>query len=196
MSSVNIGVIVGSTRAGRYGDKPAHWITGRLRARDGVGAELLDLRDWSLPFFDQALPPPRVTTGDYGHPVANQWAAKIASLDGFVVVTAEYNHGYTAVLKNALDWIFREWNRKPVAFLGYGGTGGARAIEQLRLVAVELGLAPLRAAIHLPKEVYLATLKATAPADLALFAPADPAAELLVNELLWWARALRAARVE
>jgi len=167
MSNLTISVILGSTREGRYGDKPAHWILGKLAARDGVDAQLLDLRDYPLPMFDRQRPPPRVTDGDYGHPVAQAWAQQIARSDGFVMTAAEYNHGYTAVLKNALDWIYREWNRKPVSFVGYGSMGGARAVEQLRQVAVELELAPLRHAVHLPREVLFATMKLVAPADPA-----------------------------
>jgi NAD(P)H-dependent FMN reductase len=194
MSLLQILIIGGGTREGRYGDKAAHWIASRFHDRDNVEVELVDLRDWPLPLFDQALPPARVTTADYGHPLANQWAAKVASADGFVIVSAEYNHGYTAVLKNALDWVFREWNRKPVAFVGYGGGGGARAIEQLRQVAVELELAPIRAAVHLAKDIYLATMKEPVPVDPALFSASEPAAKVLVDELLWWSWTLRRGR--
>src|SRR5207244_1039413 len=137
--------------------------------------------------FDQPKSPARVTDGDYGNPLANRWAAKVAEADGFVFIAAEYNHGYTAALKNALDWIYREWRRKPVAFVGYGNAGGARAIEQLRQVAVELHLAPLKAAVHLPAEVYRATAKETAPADPAHFAPVEAAAVALRDDLAWWA---------
>ena len=191
---LKIHVIVGSTREGRYGDKPAHWICQRLGEHGGVAAEIVDLRDWPLPFFDQARPPAMVTDGNYGNAVANRFAAKIGEADGFVITAAEYNHGYTAVLKNAFDWTFREWGRKPVTFVGYGNAGGARAIEQLRAVAVELEMAPIRRAVHLPVEVLIATMKETAPAPRELFAKAEPAASLLVADLVWWATALRRAR--
>jgi NAD(P)H-dependent FMN reductase len=187
-------VLVGSTREGRYGDKPAHWILGLLRADPRFDAELVDLRDWPLPFFDQPKSPTRITDGNYGNEVANRWAQKVAGADGFVIVAAEYNHGYTAVLKNALDWIFREWNRKPVTFVGYGSVGASRAIEQLREVAVELEMAPIRRAVHLSLEVYRATMAASAPADPALFAPAEPAAKVMIDDLAWWANALARAR--
>jgi NAD(P)H-dependent FMN reductase len=194
MSKSRILVVLASTRQGRYGDKPAHWITGRLAAHDQLDAELIDLRDWRLPPFDRPVAPARVTDGDYGNEVANRWGQTIAAADGFVVVTPEYNHGYPGELKNAMDWIFREWNKKPIGFVGYGNAGGARAIEQLRQVAVELEMAPIRRAVHLPIEVYLATMKEQAPADPALFAKAEPAAALMANELAWWAAALREAR--
>lgn len=194
MSKLKIQVILGTTRTGRYGDKPAHWIRGRLAEHAEVEAELVDLRDWPLPMFDQPRAPARVADSQYGHPLANQWAAKIGEADGFVIVAAEYNHGYTAVLKNALDWIFREWNRKPVTFVGYGGVGGSRAIEQLRQVAVELELAPIRHAVHLQRDIYIATMKETAPANPALFAAVEPAAKIMIDELVWWGHALRRAR--
>jgi len=187
-------VILGSTRDGRYGDKPAHWITEKLRADVRFDPELVDLRDWPLPFFDQARSPARVTDGNYGHDVANRWGAKVASADGFVIIAAEYNRGYTAVLKNALDWVYREWNRKPVTFVGYGAVGGSRAIEQLRTVAIELEMAPIRRAVHLPTDVFRATMSATAPADPALFAPADAVAKLMLDDLAWWTEALATAR--
>lgn len=196
MSKLKILVILGSTRQGRYGDKPAHWIKTLLSEHAELEAELVDLRDWPLPFFDQARPPARVTDGNYGNELANRWAQKLAEADGFVITAAEYNHGYTAVLKNALDWVYHEWKRKPVAFVGYGGLGGARSVEQLRQVAIELEMAPLRQGVHIPKEVFLATMKETAPADRALFAPAEHSAKGLVNEMVWWARALRSARTE
>lgn len=196
MSDLKIRVILGSTREGRYGDKPAHWILGKLAGRDGVDAQLLDLRDYSLPIFDRPRPPVRVTDGDYGHPIAQAWARQIADADGYVMTAAEYNHGYAAVLKNSLDWIYREWNRKPISFVGYGSVGGARAVEQLRQVAVELELAPLRHAVHLPREILLATMKLVAPIDPAAFASVDAAADAMIDDLLWWARALRRARDE
>jgi len=109
-------------------------------------------------------------------------------------VTAEYNHGYPALLKNALDHAFPEFNRKPVAFVGYGNVGGARAIEQLRLVAVELEMAPLRHAVHVLPDIMRPVMQAGDAFDLELFAPLDQRLETAVTDLLWWARALAAAR--
>ena len=187
-------VILGSTREGRYGDKPAHWITGVLRADRRFDPELVDLRDWPLPFFDQPKSPTRITDGNYGNEVAKRWGKKVASADGFVIIAAEYNHGPTGVLKNALDWVFREWNRKPVTFVGYGNAGGARAIEQLRQVAIEMDMVPIREAVHLPVEVYRAVMGVAAPADPALFAPVEAKVGPMIDALVWWARALRTAR--
>src|SRR4051812_45778938 len=108
MKPLKLFVIVGSTREGRYSDKPAHWILQELKARENVEAELIDLRDWPLPFFDDPLPPSQVNDGNYRSELTRTWAAKIKEADGFIVVTPEYNHGYPAVLKNAFDWISKE----------------------------------------------------------------------------------------
>jgi NAD(P)H-dependent FMN reductase len=194
VSKLKIHVILGTTREGRFGDKPAHWIRDFLNRDARLEAEVVDLRDWPLPMFDQPRSPTRVTDGNYGHPLANQWAAKNAEADGFVLTAAEYNHGYSAVLKNALDWIYREWRRKPVSFVAYGGVGGARAVEQLRLVAVELQMAPIRFAVHLPSPVYLAVMKESTPVDPVHFGPVEQAATAMRDDLVWWASALRDAR--
>jgi NAD(P)H-dependent FMN reductase len=187
-------VILGSTREGRYGDKPAHWITERIGEHAELSAELLDLRDYPLPFFDRAVPPARSKVGDYGNDVANAFAAKLAPAAGFVLIAAEYNHGPTAVLKNALDWAYHGWVRKPVSFVGYGSVGGARAVEQLRQIAIELEMAPIRRAVHLPVDVFLATRGETGPVPRAKFASAEPAAKLMVDDLAWWTGALARAR--
>jgi NAD(P)H-dependent FMN reductase len=112
MSKLDIKVILGTTREGRFGEKPARWICDFLEQDPRLSAELVDLRDFPLPLFDRPKSPMRVTDGDYGHPVANAFGKKMAEADGFVMTAAEYNHGYAASLKNALDWIYPEWVRK------------------------------------------------------------------------------------
>jgi NAD(P)H-dependent FMN reductase len=194
MEKLKIFVILGSTREGRFGEKPALWIRDFLSQDERLEVELLDLRDFPLPHFDQPKSPGWVKDGEYGNPVANRWAKKIAEADGFVMTAAEYNHGYAGVLKNALDWIYSEWRRKPVTFVGYGNAGGARAIEQLRQVAVELQMAPIKHAVHLPVTVYLALMHEKAPVAASHFAPVEQAATLMRDDLAWWADALREAR--
>jgi NAD(P)H-dependent FMN reductase len=194
MSKLKILVIVGSTREGRFAEKPARWIAEILNQDPRIDAELVDLRDWPLPFFDQPKSPLRVSDGDYGNALANEWGKKIASADGFVMTAAEYNHGYTAVLKNAIDWLGVEWRRKPVTFIGYGNAGGARAIEQLRQVAVEMQMVPLKYAVHIPGHLYLAIRNEPAPVDPKHFAAGEPAATALREDLAWWAETLREAR--
>jgi NAD(P)H-dependent FMN reductase len=196
--ALSIKIILGSTREGRFGDKPAHWILEELSHRESVATELLDLREFPLPFFDRPTAPSR-EGGKYASPAVARWSEKIAAADAFVVVTPEYNHGYSAVLKNALDHLFPEWARKPIGFMSYGSAGGARAIEQLRLVAIELQMWPIRHALHLPLEVYLAALKEPVPPNPAVFAPlknifGTDRVALFLDELTWAARALKAAR--
>jgi NAD(P)H-dependent FMN reductase len=194
MDKLKILVILGTTREGRFGEKPAVWMRDLLAQDSRLDVELTDLRDWPLPFFDQPKGPSRVTDGNYGHPLANEWAKKVAAADGFVLTAAEYNHGYSAVLKNALDWIYTEWRRKPVSFVGYGNAGGARAVEQLRQVSVELQMAPLKFAVHISGPLYLALMNQQGPIDAAAFAPVERAATAMRDELAWWADVLREGR--
>ena len=126
-----ISVIVGSTRQGRFSEKPAQWILQHLKKRDGIEARLLDLRDFPMPFFDQALTPAMPGRAPYENEVVKRWTAEIAASDGFVFVTPEYNYGPSAVLKNAIDWVYPEWNRKAAAFVSYGSAMGARSVQQL-----------------------------------------------------------------
>src|SRR5246127_3981219 len=141
---MTISVIVGSTRQGRFSEKPAQWILHQLQKRDGIEAQLLDLRDFPMPFFDQPLPPAMPGRPPYEHEVVKKWTAQIARSDGFIFVTPEYNYGPSAVLKNALDWVYPEWNRKAAAFVSYGSAMGARGVQQLRLTAIELQLVKVR----------------------------------------------------
>jgi NAD(P)H-dependent FMN reductase len=145
-----ISVIVGSTRQGRFSEKPAQWILQHLRKRAGVDARLLDLRDFPMPFFDQPMPPAMPGRAPYENEVVKKWTAEIARSDGFIFVTPEYNYGPSAVLKNALDWVYPEWNRKAAAFVSYGSAMGARAVQQIRETIIELQMAPIRFSVHIP----------------------------------------------
>ncbi|MFI7597226.1 NADPH-dependent FMN reductase [Actinoplanes sp. NPDC049681] len=141
-----IGIILGSTRPGRNGEAVAKWVLAQAQQRSDAEFELVDLLDCKLPHLDEAVPP---SLGQYSQPHTREWAAKIASFDGFVMVTPEYNHATSGALKNAIDFLFAEWNNKAVGFVGYGSVGGARAIESLRLIAGELMMADVRAAVTL-----------------------------------------------
>ena len=141
MSTLKIKVIVGSTRANRFSEKPAQWIFEMAQKRSDLDVELLDLRDYPLPFFEEPLPP-GFAKDNYDNPLVIKWREKIREADGFILVTPEYNHGYPAVLKNALDYVYHVWGRKAVAFVSWGGTGGTRGVEQLRLVTIELDMKP------------------------------------------------------
>ena len=141
-----IGIILGSTRPGRNGEAVAKWVLENASQRADAEFELIDLLDFKLPHLDEAIPP---SMAQYTQPHTQQWAAKIAEFDGFVMVTPEYNHATSGALKNAIDFLFAEWNNKAVGFVGYGSVGGARAIESLRLIVGELMMADVRAAVTL-----------------------------------------------
>lgn len=185
-------VINGTTREGRFSERVAAWVMSRLEQHEAFELELVDLRDHPLPFFDGDAP---ARTGrEYADEAVTRFSRVIDRADGYVILTGEYNHGYPAVLKNALDSTFVEWRRKPVAYVGWGNTGGARAIEQLRAVAVEFEMAPLRHAVHVLPDVFVALRQASDPADLAPFAPLDSRLDMLAEDLAWWMRALASAR--
>ena len=141
-----IGIILGSTRPGRVGEAVAHWVHQTAAQRTDAEFELVDLLDYKLPHLDEALPP---SLGQYSQPHTQEWAAKIASFDGFVFVTPEYNHSTSGALKNAIDFLYAEWNNKACGFVSYGSAGGTRAVEHLRLIAGELQLADVRAQVAL-----------------------------------------------
>jgi NAD(P)H-dependent FMN reductase len=189
MAKPKIGIIMGSTRAGRFADQPAEWIRDIARARGDIEVEVLDLRDYPMPFFDEAGGLAYTPTTSE---VAQKWQKKIAGLDGYVVLAAEYNRGPTGVLKNALDYAYNEWNNKAVAFLGYGGVGGARAVEQLRLHAVELQMAPIRCGVHILWPDMLAAK--SEGKKLSEFAHLNKAASDMLDQLVWWTKALKTAR--
>ena len=187
-----ISVIVGSTRQGRFSEKPAQWIFQRLKNRGGVDARLLDLRDFPMPFFDQPVPPAMPGRPAYENEVVKKWTAEIARSDGFIFVTPEYNYGPSAVLKNALDWVYPEWNRKAAAFVSYGSAMGARGVQQLRLTAIELQLAPVRSSVYIPVATLWAHFQG-GDVDAGL-TELEGAAKTMIDDLLWWTAALKAAR--
>ncbi len=194
---LKIQVILGSIRQGRFGDKPAKWIFDLAKKKKGLMSELVDLRDYALPFYDEKISPSRLK-GKYPNPAVQRWANKVKEADGYIIVTPEYNHGYPAVLKNALDYIYDEWNNKPVGFISYGSVGGARVVEQLRQVVVELQMAPIRSSIHIPPTVYMAVVKPpeTEEEDDGAnpFDALNDHATAFLDQLIWWARALKKAR--
>jgi NAD(P)H-dependent FMN reductase len=190
---LKIAVIIGSTRQGRFGEKPARWIFDELKKRPGVAAEILDLRDYQMPFYDQPASPAWIPPG-FGNDATRAFTKKIADNDGFIIVAPEYNRGYSAELKNAIDHVYNEWNRKAVGFVSYGSVGGARVVEQLRMVSVELQMAPVRQGVHIFWDHYMQIAQAQAPVDPALFAPVKQSADILLDQVIWWSSALKAAR--
>src|ERR1700680_4212379 len=189
---MTISVIVGSTRQGRFSEKPAQWILQQLHKREGIEGRLLDLRDFPMPFFDQPMPPAMPGRPPYEHEVVKKWTAQIAASDGFVLVTPEYNFGPAAVLKNAIDWVYPEWNRKAAAFVSYGSAMGVRSVQQLRETAIELQLAPIRSSVHIPPATLWAHFQG---GDVeAGLADLGDAADKMIEDLLWWTTALKNAR--
>jgi len=185
-SPLNTLIILGSVREGRMAEPVGHWVLEAAKARPDLAPELIDLKDWDLPFYAFAKPP---AAGGYTDPLQIKWAEKIASADGYILICPEYNHGIPAVLKNALDFVYREWNRKPCAFVGYGGNGGARSIEQLRLVAAELQMAPLEASVHI--------MGVWGKVQDGVFTGDERDTKWLghtFDEVAWWGKALKAAR--
>jgi NAD(P)H-dependent FMN reductase len=187
MSTLRIKVIVGSTRTNRFSEKPAQWMFDLAKARPDLDVELVDLRDYPLPFFEEPWPP-GYAKDNYDNPAVVKWRNKVEEADGFIVCTPEYNHGYPAVLKNALDYVYFKWAKKAVAFVSWGNAGGARGIEQLRLVAVELDMAPIRAAVHIPNPWFIKDIS-----EIDTDANKQSAGVLL-DQLTWWTRALKNAK--
>ncbi|HYH97762.1 NAD(P)H-dependent oxidoreductase [Hyalangium sp.] len=190
---LKIALIVGSTRPQRFADTPGKWIVQAAKTRKDFELDVLDLRDQNLPFFEEPLPV-IYTGGAYSHPAAEAWRQKLGAYDGFIVTAAEYNHGPTEVLKNALDSAYNEWHRKPIAFVGYGGVGGARAIEHLRGIAIELKMAPIKQEVNIAMEPMLGILRQGKSLDD--YAYLAQSRDALFDELVWWADALKVARAK
>jgi len=181
-----IGIILGSTRPNRNGEQVARWVLEVASRREDAEFELVDLRDYPLPHLDEPMPP---SLGQYQNEHTKQWADTIASFDGFVIVTPEYNHGTSGVLKNALDFLYAEWNNKAVGFVSYGAVGGARAVEHLRLVAGELQMADV------PQQVALSLI--TEFENYSAFNPGDynlPALNTMLDQIVAWSNALAPLR--
>src|SRR5579862_3544331 len=188
MSKPRIGIVIGSTRENRLGEKIARWVHGIATRRADLAVELVDLRDYPLPFFEGASPS-RVPVANE---VAKHWGKKMAELDAYLFVTGEYNYSIPGVLKNALDWAYYEYNRKPAAYVGYGSVGGARAIQQLRLINVELQMAPTRTSVHIGgTDFYGILLHGKVLEEMPHLAQAAGA---MLDDFAWWTKALKTAR--
>ena len=183
---IKVAIIIGSTRPRRNGEAVGRWVYGIARQRREAQFELVDLKKFNLPLLDEAVPP---SQGQYSQPHTNAWAAKIQTFDAFVFVTPEYNHGTSGALKNAIDFLYREWNNKAAGFVGYGSAGGTRAVESLRLVMAELQIADVRAQVALSLF--------TDFENFSIFKPA-PQHEKSVNDMLdqviAWGGALKILR--
>jgi len=187
-----IAVIIGSTRASRFADVPAQWMLRQAQARQDMDVELVDLRDFDLPFFDEIASNAYVPSQN---PQAIRWQETIGRFDGFIFVVAEYNHSMTGALKNALDQAYTEWNRKPFTAIGYGGVGAARAIEHLRMVGIEMHMVSTHAAVHIGGSDFFTIFPAVGNQPIeSIEQSLLPSATVALDELAWWAKATMAAR--
>jgi len=181
-----IAIILGSTRPGRNGEAVARWVFDIAKRRGDAEYGFVDIAEYRLPHLDEVDPP---SLGTYAQPHTRAWAATIASFDGFVFVTPEYNHSTSGALKNAIDFLYAEWNNKAAGFVSYGSAGGVRAVEHLRLVMAELQVAGVRAQVAL--SLY------TDFADFSRFTPADhqlDAANAVLDQVVSWSTALAPVR--
>ncbi len=187
---LSISIIIASVREGRLGERVGRWVNTVASGRPEFAVTVVDLKERNFPLFAEPVSP---SQGNYKNPVQVAWATEVGDSDGFILVTPEYNHGYPPSLKNALDYIYAEWNLKPVGFVSYsnGGMAGARSVEQLRQVVIDLQLVPMKTAIHIAK-----AQDALSPAGQ----PTDPTLttrlETFLDQLAWWATVLKRARTE
>jgi NAD(P)H-dependent FMN reductase len=191
-SKPQIAVIVGSTRPTRFADLPAQWILKQAQAREDMDVELIDLRDYPLPFFDEMASNLWMPSQN---PEAVRWQKTVGRFDGYIFVVAEYNRSITGALKNALDQAYKEWNLKPFTAIGYGGTGAARAVEHLRLIGVELQMVSTHAAVHVGGGDFMAVHPMFGKKPIEeIEANLLPSAKTALDELVWWAKATMAAK--
>jgi NAD(P)H-dependent FMN reductase len=193
MSKLKIAVIISSTRPTRFGDLPAQWILEKANERPEIQAEIVDIRDFDLPFFDEMA-------SNAWMPSANQnavkWQNKIDEFDGYIFVTAEYNRSITGALKNAIDQAYVNWNKKAFGAVGYGTVGGARAVEHLRNIGIELQMVSTRSAVHIAGADFMSVhpgfggTKSIAEIEGSI----GNSAKDMLDQLIWWSQATKAAR--
>jgi NAD(P)H-dependent FMN reductase len=181
-----IAIILGSTRPGRNGEAVAHWVLDIAKQRSDAEFELVDIADYKLPHLDEAVPP---AMGQYSQPHTLAWAEKIGSFDGFVFVTPEYNHSTSGALKNAIDFLFAEWNDKAAGFVSYGAVGGARAVEHLRLVMGELKVADVRNQVTLSLMTDFKNFSEFTPAEYQ-----EAQVTAMLDQVVSWSNALATVR--
>jgi len=183
---IRVGIIIGSTRPGRKADAVAQWVHGIASKRRDAEFEVVDILDFHLPLLDEPVPP---SLNQYSKPHTKKWAAKIDTFDAFVFVTPEYNHGTSGALKNALDYLYVEWNNKACGFVGYGSAGGTRAVEHLRGIVAELQMASVRNQVQLSLFTDWQEMKTFKPTERAAKAVTP-----MLDQLLAWAGALKTLR--
>lgn len=183
---LKIAIITGSTRPGRKSEAVARWVYDIAAKRSDASFEIVDIAAFDLPLLDEAIPP---IMNQYANPHTKAWAAKIAAFDAFVFVTPEYNHSTSGALKNAIDFLFREWNDKAAGFVGYGGAGGVRAVEHLRLVMGEIKVADVRAQVALSMYTDFENFSTLKPGPRQ-----EAAVNAMLDEVIAWGQALKIMR--
>jgi NAD(P)H-dependent FMN reductase len=181
-------IIIGSTRPGRNGEAVGKWIHEIAKWRKDVDFELVDVRDFNLPLLDEPIPP---SMGKYSKEHTKAWSVKIESFDAYIFVTAEYNHGIPGALKNAIDFLYKEWNNKVAGFVSYGSAGGVRAVEQLRLVMADLKVATVRAQVTLSLFTDFENFSNFRPAPFQ-----EKSANAMLDEVVAWSGALKTLRTD
>jgi NAD(P)H-dependent FMN reductase len=183
---IRIGVIIGSTRPGRLGESVAHWVFENAKKRKDAEFELVDIKEYNLPLLDEPAPP---SFGNYTKDHTKRWAAKIASLDAFIFVTAEYNHSVPGALKNAIDFLYGEWNNKVAGIVSYGSAGGVRAAEHLRQVLGEVQIADVRSNVMLSLFTDFENFSVFKPAPIQA-----QTLDTLINQIVLWGTSLKSVR--
>jgi NAD(P)H-dependent FMN reductase len=183
---LKIGIILGSTRPNRNGEAVARWVLDKARRRSDASFELVDIRDYDLPLLDEPIPP---SQGKYKQPHTKRWAAKIAEFDAFVFVSPEYNHSTSGALKNAIDFLYREWNNKVAGFVAYGSAGGVRAVEHLRLIMAEVQVATVRSQVALSLMTDFENMSVFKPQ-----AHHEQSLKTMLDQLITWSGAMKPLR--
>ena len=186
---IKVGIIVGSTRPGRHADVVANWVLENAKKRSDAQFEIVDIKDFKLPLLDEPVPP---SMGQYSHPHTKVWAQKVASFDAYIFVTPEYNHAPSAALKNAIDFLYAEWNNKAAGFVSYGASAsGGRAVEQLRLVMAELQIADVRAQVLLSLYTDFENFSVFKPNTVH-----ETAIAAMLDQVVTWGEAMKTVRTQ
>ncbi|MDH4234471.1 MAG: NAD(P)H-dependent oxidoreductase [Gallionella sp.] len=183
---IKIAIIIGSTRPGRKAEAVARWVHEIAKKRSDAAFEIVDIKDYNLPLLDEPVPP---SMGQYSQPHTKVWSAKIAAFDAYVFVTPEYNHSTSGALKNAIDYLYTEWNNKAAGFVGYGSVGGTRAVENLRLVMGELQIADVRAQVALSLFTDFENFTTFKPAPMH-----EKSVNAMLDQVIAWGSAMKTLR--
>ena len=185
---LKVAIIIGSTRPNRNSEAVSKWIYEIAKRRSDVDFELIDILDYNLPLLDEPIPP---SMGQYSKEHTKRWSEKINSIDAFVFVTPEYNHSFSGALKNAIDFLYKEWNNKVAGFVSFGSAGGVRAAEQLRLVMAEVKVATVRAQVYLSLFTDFESYSTFKPASFH-----ENSANTMLDEVIDWGVALKTVRTK